>query len=368
MTAEGNVFKRNRTLIFFLIGLVVVFGLLYALRSAVFPFICGLVLAYLFLPVISWIERKLPARGRWAEGKRVSLIVIAAVIIVGLVFLVSFYAILAVADSFSTLVKNAPGYISSALTTLGEWGEGLRRWLPLQLKEQVDSLLQDVGGALSKLMRDALVRGVAFTPASGAMIFGLGCLPLFLFYLLKDWEKLRTGFYSGLPLRVAGHARSIISIIEDVFGRFVRAQLVLSLVVACLCLVGLLVLGINFGLALGLAVFAGIADIIPVVGPWIGGAAGVIVALAVAPDKVIWVALVYLVAQALENLLLRPRIQASYMRIHPAVVLVLLGLGAYIAGVWGLILSVPLAATVLGIYRYVQGNMQAEEAQQSPQS
>jgi len=367
LTAEGNVFKRNRTLIFFLIGLVVVFGLLYALRSAVFPFICGLVLAYLCLPAISWIERKLPARGRWAEGKRVSLIVVVAVIIVGLVFVMAFYVIAAVADSVSTLVKNAPEYISSALATLEQWGEGLRQWLPLQLKEQVDSLLRDVGGALSKLMRDALVRGVAFTPASGALIFGFACLPLFLFYLLKDWEKLSTGFYAGLPPRVAGHARSIISIIADVLGRFVRAQLVLSLVISCLCFAGLLILGIDFGLALGLAVFAGIADIIPVVGPWIGGVAAVIVALAVAPDKVLWVALVYLVAQALENLLLRPRIQASYMRIHPAMVLVLLGLGTYIAGVWGLILSVPLAATVVGIYRYVRGNMQAEEAQQPAQ-
>ena len=64
----------------------------------------------------------------------------------------------------------------------------------------------------------------------------------------------------------------------------------------------------------------------------------------------------------MENLALRPKIQGDYMQIHPAIVLVLLVVGSSIAGFWGLLLSVPLAATVVGLFNYVRRNLQNTEA------
>jgi len=94
----------------------------------------------------------------------------------------------------------------------------------------------------------------------------------------------------------------------------------------------------------------------------IGGAAAGIVALAVVPEKAIWVALLFLMVQLLEGTLLVPRIQGAYLRIHPAIVIVLLVLGAYIAGFWGLLLAVPLTATAVGIYKYVYHSAKARES------
>ena len=350
-----------------ILGVAIAFGLLYVLRSAVFPFICGLVLAYLLLPIISWPERRLPGQGRWLQMKRVSLIILVYIFILGLVGLLSFYIIVALVDAFLTLINNAPQYISDGLRTLEEWAETFRQWFPVEMQEQIGKLVQDAGVALGNAVRDAFIRGVSFTPATSSLIFGFVCLPIFLFYLLRDSEKLSTGFYSALSPRVAEHTKNIMSIIRGVFGRFVRAQLVLGSIVACLCFVGLLILGIDFSLALGLAVFTGAADLIPVLGPWIGGVAAVVVALAIAPEKAIWVALVYLLVQGMENIFLRPRIQGAYLRIHPAIVLVLLVLGAYVAGFWGLILVVPLAATIAEIYGYVRQRVRAEGVQQLAQ-
>ena len=194
------------------------------------------------------------------------------------------------------------------------------------------------------------------------MLDGFVTLPIFLFYVLRDSKRLRDGFYSAFSPQVAERTRNIISIVEGVLGRWVRAQLVLGFVVACLCFIGLSILGIE--LAPALAVFAGLTEFIPILGPWLGGAAGVIVTLAVAPDKVIWVALVYLIVQQLENMLLVPRIQGSYLRIHPAIILVLLPLGAYIAGFWGMVLAVPLTATIVEIYKYIRQSVSVEESQQ----
>ena len=71
-------------------------------------------------------------------------------------------------------------------------------------------------------------------------------------------------------------------------------------------------------------------------------------------------AVLFVGVQLLENMLLVPRIQGGYLRINPAIAILLLVLGAYIAGFWGLLLAVPLTATVVELYRYLHRNAIAE--------
>ncbi len=361
MYSVGSIFRRHRRLIIFLLALIVVFWLLYVLRGAIVPFVLGWVMAQLFLPVISWVERKLPGKGKWQQTKRVSLIIIVFLIILGLIGFLSFAVVTAVINAFSVLVHNAPQFIAGGVLTLQEWAEAFRQQFPPEMRQQVDKFVLDAGMALGSAIRDAFLRGVSFVPTTFSLVFGFAALPIFLFYIMKDWERLGQAFYSALPSWVAEHTRNIVSIIDDVLVRYIRAQLVLGSIVAYLCFVGLLILRIDFAPAL--AVFAGVTELIPTLGPWIGGAVAVIVTLAVAPEKTIWVALLFLFVQLLENNLLVPRIQGAYLRVHPAIAIVLLVLGAYIAGFWGLVLAIPLTATIVEIYKYVRENAQVEEVQ-----
>ena len=153
-------------------------------------------------------------------------------------------------------------------------------------------------------------------------------------------------------------------IIEKVLGQYIRAQILLGFIVAYFVFIGLLILRIEF--AGVLAVFAGVTELIPTLGPWIGGIAAVIVILAIAPEKVIWVVLLFLIVQLLENSLLVPRIQGGYLRIHPAILVVLLVLGAYVAGIWGILLIAPLTTTIVEIYKYVRQDVKVLEAQEGP--
>jgi len=360
-----EVFRRHRRLISFMLGVIVVFWLLYALRSAILPFVLGMAFAYLLLPVITWVEKRLPRQGKWLQTKRVSLIVLTYVVILGLVGFFSYFIIIAVVDAFLVLVQNAPQYIAASLRTLQQWAEVFRQQFPPEMRQQIDQLILEGGTAAGNVIRSVFMRGISFIPTTFSLIFGFVSLPIFLFYILKDSEKLENGFYSAFSPWAAEHAKNIISIIERVLGRYIRAQLMLGFFVAYLCLVGLLILRVDFAPAL--AAFAGVTELIPILGPWIGGAAAVIVTLAVAPGKAIWVALLFFIVQLLENSLLVPRIQGAYLRIHPAVVIVLLVLGAYIAGFWGIILAVPLAATIVEIYRYVRQTVKAEGAEGQPQ-
>ena len=356
-------FKRQWRLIIVILGIIIIFLLLYVFRSVMLPFICGLVLAYLLYPIVSWLERRLPGKSRWLSARRASLIAGLFIIILVVVGMLAFYIITGVVSSFSILLKNAPQYFSEGLQTLRGWLEGFQRWLPPEIQQQVGGSSQDVGTILGNALRSAFGKGISYISSSFGLILGFVALPVFLFYVLKDWEKLSSGFYSAFSPQMAEHVRGVVAVIDKVLGRWIRAQLVLSAVVAVLSFIGLAALGIT--LAPALAVLQGIMEFVPILGPWIGGAVGVIVTLAIAPEKVIGVAVVYLAVQLLENIFLVPRIHGGYLKIHPAMILVLLPLGAYIAGLWGIILVVPLTATVVEIYKYVRQSLMAQEIQQA---
>jgi predicted PurR-regulated permease PerM len=356
-------FKRQWRLIIVLLGIIIIFLLLYVFRSVMLPFICGLVLAYLLYPIVSWLERRLPGKSRWLSARRASLIAGLFIIILVVVGLFTFYIITGVVSSFSILLKNAPQYFSEGLQTLRGWLEGFQRWLPPEIQQQVGGSSQDVGTILGNALRSTFGKGISYISGTFGLILGFVALPVFLFYVLKDWEKLSSGFYSAFSPQMAEHVRGVVAVIDKVLGRWIRAQLVLSAVVAVMSFIGLAALGIT--LAPALAVLQGIMEFVPILGPWIGGAVGVIVTLAIAPEKVIGVAVVYLAVQLLENIFLVPRIHGGYLKIHPAMILVLLPLGAYIAGLWGIILVVPLTATVVEIYKYVRQSLMAQEIQQA---
>lgn len=339
--------------------------LVYLLRMAILPFILGLVIAYVLMPIVSWLEKRLPSPKDWFQFRRISAILIVFVVLTGLIGAFSYYIVTLVIDISPLLLEHAPYFFAQSTLRIQEWLEVLRQQLPLEMRQEIDKALVDAGIALGNNIRDAFLRGVSFVPQTFSILLGLGALPLFLFYTMKDSERLKRAFYSAFPVRAAEHARNIMAIVEKVLGSWIRAQLMLGLIVGYFAFVGLLILEIPYAPAL--ALLAGIGELIPTLGPWISGAISTIVTLAIAPDKVIWVILIFLVVQLSENTLLVPRIHGAYLNIHPAVLIVLLVVGAYIAGFWGLLLAAPLTATAVEIAKYIRDYYQKSQNQELPE-
>jgi predicted PurR-regulated permease PerM len=356
-----DTFKKHWRLISFVLGIIVLLWLLYALRSAILPFLFGLVLAYLLKPVLLWLERRLPGRERWRQTRRVCLIAVIFIILVGLIGFLGYFVITAVIDASLVLINNAPQYLGIGFHALQQWFEVFREQMPQEVRLEIDEFLVELGVTLGQALRSAVMGWVSRVPSTLNLFFGFVTLPIFLFYVMKDSENLRRDFYTALPAWIAEHTRNVAQIIENVLGRYIRAQLLLGLIVAYFSFIGLLFLQVPFAAAL--AIFAGITELVPVLGPWIGGAAAVVVTLAVFPERAIWVAVLFLVIQLLENALLVPRIQGSYLKINPGILVVLLVVGAYVAGFWGLLLAAPLTAMVIAIYKYVRERMKLDSSQ-----
>ena len=354
-----HIWERHSHLVVLTAVLIAGFFVLYALRTVLLPFFLGFLMAYLLMPLISWIEKRLPHQGRWLEAKRTSIILLFYLVILAVIGVIAFVLFGVVSNAFATLVENAPQYYVGAVERLQQWTEAVRQMFPEQIRDRVDSYVLQIGDALVKAVNNALMKSLTLIPATIGLLIGLASIPLFLFYVLKDREKLSYAFYAGLPHHVSDHMRDIMSIVEKVLGRYIRAALTLGLIVGVMDLAGLLLLRVPF--APMLAIVAAATELVPTIGPWIGAAVAIVVTLAVAPSKVIGVAILFLAVQLLEAVFLVPRIQSHYMKLHPSIVIVLLVLGAYLAGFWGLLLAVPLTATVVEVYRYFGRAAAAED-------
>jgi len=353
-----NVFVKHWRLVSLILGIILFLWILYLLRIVVLPFAVGLVLAYLMMPMIWWMEKKLPPRRKWPGFRRVIAVLITFVLLLAVLGAFSYIVVTAVIDATVQLIENAPAIIGRSILNVQEWIDGIITSLPVELQTDSWELIQG-GVDLGETIRDGLLGAISTIPDSYAVILGFAVLPFFLFYILKDSEKLTGALTSSMSPVVREHARSVIDIIEKVLGRYIRAQIMLGVIVAYFTLIGLLILKMPFSLALSL--MAGVMELVPTLGPWISGAVAVLVALAIAPDKVIWVVILYLGVQAVENNFLVPKIQSAYLRIHPAVMIVLLVFGVYFAGFWGILLIGPLTATLVAVFKYIRSCYQAQK-------
>jgi predicted PurR-regulated permease PerM len=342
----------------FIIALLLVFWFVWTLLNVLLPFILGLIFAYLLLPVMQWIEKKLPGKARWSSTKRILLIIFIYLLVVAALGLVLFFTIPQIITSATDFFTNLPKIIPDFISRLQSWTSSIRQHIPDQIRSQVDTYISNLASNIGSGVQAGLLAGLTFFVSSFGFLLGFVSLPVFLFFLLKDAESLTQGFYSSLPLWLREHVQGVVKILRDILGRYIRSEIILGIAVAVLDFIGLMILGIPYAPAL--AFWAGLTELVPVLGPWIGGAAGVIVTLATDVNKTIWVIILYAVVQILEGNVLVPRIHSQFLRIPPAVILILLVLGGHFAGLWGVILVVPLAATFVALYKYLVRSIKEE--------
>ena len=351
-------FSKHWQLIVFIVGLIFVCWLIWILRSVLLPFIVGLILAYLLLPIIRWVEKHLlkpNEKPKIKQLKRIAIVLIIYLLSLIIIGLAVFYIITIASKAVGNLVQNAQQTLPNGMATITNWLKSLKILSNPTIQQNIDAYITKAGAALPGILSSFLTTGVKIIQSSTSLILGFIIMPIFIFFLLKDWDNLRDKFYAGLPQWARIHTKNFFSILQTSIIHYIRGSLILALIVAILTYIYLTILRIDF--ALPLAVFIGITEMVPLIGPWLGGALAVIVTLATAPGKAIWVVIGYLVILQIENQLIGPKIRGSQMEIHPAFLIILTVLGAYFAGILGLIIVLPLAMVVIKTFKYLRDSV-----------
>jgi predicted PurR-regulated permease PerM len=317
---------------------------LYAGRSALGPFIVGLILAYLLdIPVERMSRLGLP---RWIS---VLIVYVVAVIAIyqGLRLMLR-----PLADEISTFIAEFPKF----MTQISDQYAHLD--LPPALRSAIDTFLTDLGRGVSAIDPSTLVPVASVFAGVVGSLVAYVIVPVWTFYLIKDRPALAAAANRSLPAPWRPDARNVASLALRVFGQWLRGQVILGLAVGIGTFAGLILLSVTvdpvFGrFAIFLAVVAGVFELLPIIGPILSAIPAVLLALTAGVEPALAALVLYLVIQQVENNLLVPKIQGDAVELHPTIVMVALVLGGSIGGLLGAILALPIAAASRDVFRYL---------------
>jgi predicted PurR-regulated permease PerM len=176
------------------------------------------------------------------------------------------------------------------------------------------------------------------------IIFVLG--PIIAFYLLVDLPHIRRVFRSLVPERARGDSMVVTRRLGTAIGGYFRGQLAVAFVVGVMASIGMLIIDLPFWLIVGM--IAGLFNMIPLIGPWVGAVPGIVIAITTGggPSKAIAVAVVMAIVQQIDNHFISPIVMQRAVKLHPAVVMLALLAGGTLAGFFGLLLAVPVTVSL----------------------
>jgi len=332
---------------FWSIGLLVTGVLLWLLSDMLFPFVAGMAIAYLLDPLADKLEvRKAP---RWL-----------ATTLVLLTFFLIFMAVLVliapvVQAQIVGLIAALPGYADAIEQAMTPIFEAMRARIAEgefdQLRNSVGQYVGSAVGWIGSLIGGIWRGGMAILDLISLMVI----TPVVAFYLLRDWDRLTAKVDALLPRPYAGTIRGLIKEVDGSLASFIRGQGMVCAILGLFYAIGLTVVGLNFGLLVGLG--AGLVSFIP----YVGSVSGFVVATGIAifqfDDWTMWavVAGVFMVGQAVEGNFLTPKLVGESVGLHPVWVLFALLAGGSLFGFTGLMLAVPVAAVMGVMVRFFIG-------------
>jgi len=331
--------------------IAVIIFCIYMIRGAFVPFVIGLILIYLFNPFLELIEKLIPINEKLRPRlTRILSVSFVAVLLISLITVAFLLIIPSLVNQSSELIKVLPELLANVVSSFENWSRQYIQDIPIGIRDGIDSSLANAGEMIIQAISEILSRTAVAVVNALTMVLGLVVLPLFVFYGLKDKEIIRSSVIGFFPSDLQIHAVHVLRIIDRILGAYVRAQAAIAVFVGIIIAVGLTLLNVDYALVLGLT--AGIFELIPIVGSYLGAVPVAIIVLATAPEKFIWVALLYLIVQGIQGGILAPRIQSSAMKVHPVLFLVSIMVGSEIAGLWGVILGPPIVAATKELIAY----------------
>lgn len=333
-------------------ALLLIGWLVYVARGALPPFFLGAIFVIAFGPAVDRVANGFPFRRSHPD--------LALSCAVALLYLTFISVVLSLALAWGPEIFNEGKSFANDLPSLATRAQHevqdsngwYQQHIPPDVRDQLEKNVDKLAGKAGDYAQQVASRTINFATAGLTTVISYIVVPFWAFYLLKDREKATRAFIALFPERVQPDVQYLVANARAVFGSYVRAQLLLSLLTAVVTAIGLRWFGVRFSLALGIV--AGIANLIPVIGPMLGGVPALIVVTATHPGlRVLWVFLFLFVTQELKDFIVVPRIQGRAVRLHPAIILVLIVLGGRLAGFWGLLLVVPVAAVLRDSYVYV---------------
>lgn len=323
---------RLKTIFFILMGVLLLL-FLYIERAILTPFVLGAVFAYLFNPIVNFITNKIKL------PRILSILIIYTVIIGSVVFLGILITKRIVTESTDFRI-----YTIKLLQSTKDQVATLPDWLQPAIEDTL------VGLQTSRIFSTQYL--FSLFPQAISRILSFVIFAFSGFYFLKEGGEFIDKILLIVPPRYKVDVEILFRRINKVLNGYLRGQIFLVVLVSSVLFIALSILGVRF--ALVLAVFSGVAEIIPVIGPIVATSVAAIVVLvtgtinfSLSPIQgALVVVLAYFIIRQLQDYFVNPLVMHRITKLHPLIILFAVLSGEHLWGILGLVLAVPVAAVI----------------------
>jgi predicted PurR-regulated permease PerM len=327
------------------VGAYLGWQLLQGIAAIVTPFIVAIAIALLLDPLVDVLQRGV----RPLRNQR-----LYAVLLVYVLFLLFFVAIIFVlapqiGEQAKSLIDNAPEYVNTLKKLGNTFIREHPRIGPFELPHKnIDTLLGENSNVINGYVTQ-YGNAVAKTVISSlSNVLNVVVVPIIMFYLLVDMDRIKGRLLFLMPAKMREQAIKTSADVGGVFGNYFRGMFTVA------SLYGLVTMCVFFGFglksyALLLGVVAGFLYPVPYLGPALTGLISAVVSLATGhsfPQTVLLLAIVLMVVNGIFDNIIVPRLVGQGVGLHPLLTMFALFLGNSLFGLWGMLLSVPVAASI----------------------
>lgn len=306
------------------------------------PILISGFLYYCFKPVVSFLERK-------GLGKTLS-VTIVMLLLVGIIVLSISSLIPNLINQIAALTKKMPQFI----TMVEAWADQVSHHPMLQnvdIQSYIDKWNLSLG-SIAQSTFNGLSTGIGSIVSSVAGIAMLVVtVPFILFYMLKDGHKFIPAIEPYLPTKHKNEMIELLSKMGETISKYISGQMIECLFVGVSTSLGYMLIGVDYAFLFGF--IAGMTNMIPYIGPYIGLAPAVFITVFSDPWKAALACVVVLVVQQIDGNIIYPNVIGKSLDIHPLTIIIILLVAGNLAGLLGMILGVPFYAVCKTIFVYV---------------
>ena len=319
-------------LIFVILG----FWLFYRFHQVIFTLFITIVIGTVIRPAVAWLHR----RGLPQPVGVIFVYLMMFLLLAG--FLLLLFPL--ISQQSTTIATVIPEYYQNlrqwVVTHPNQFLASLREFLPVALPSLKLTPVQQTG---PEMLASAGQAAGYVTSLAGVIFITIMILAL-AFYWTLEGPRIIQSFLLVLPQDQRESIGELISAMESKVGFYMVGQALLCAVIGVMALIAYRLIGLPN--ALVLALIAGVLEAIPMIGPLLGAVPAALVALSIAPDKLIWVIVATVVIQQVENSLLVPRIMKKAVGVNPFVTLLALFAFSTLFGLAGALMAIPMAAMI----------------------
>lgn len=296
------------------------------------PLFIGIVIAWLLDPLVTWLSKN--------GLKRTYATILVFLSFISLIVLFLVLMIPALVDQVNEFISSAP----NILNYISEWGDGIFDKLSnayeydfTTVKEQIYSSSSNLLSSITVDLPNTIINFASSLISSGLnIIFGF----FIAFYMLFDFNNIRKHIFSLIPKKLHSDAITLTDNLNKTLKNYVQGTLLIMVILFIFQSILLSFTGLSSPMLFGL--FCAVTNVIPYIGPYIGGIPAVVVGFTISPVTGVAVLIAVVIAQLLESYFLNPIVMSKTMKLHPVTIMIGLLIFGHFFGMLGMILATPI--------------------------